>query len=246
MRAADVAYAPTAVPRVIHSSHGWARTAGRSVAGNAEYNYVTMTFSSQSLLDTLTEQPCPTLESILRQASALGVSAQGATQGVDIPAQDTSITGYYDDPAARALANPTSAAALATVMSQSSFGVADATEELPETSGGRRLSSTSAAVRRNAVQPVTVIPTPAAEAAAQPAYSAARQATIPMAVATAAPFTAPRPTAGGRFVDGRNLPYIKVTFMFGFSNNRTFPYGRGNVLSTPAGSVRWTFEAQNW
>lgn len=235
----------TAVPRAIYSSHGWARTAGRSVAGNAEYNYVTMSFSSQSLLDTLTQQACPTLESILRQASALGVSAQGDAQGGSLPAQDASIMGYHDDPAARALANPTSAAALATVMSQSSFGVADATKELPETSSGRRLSSTSAAVRRTAVQPVTVISTPAAGAAVQP-YSAARQATIPMAVATAAPFTAPKPTAGGRFVDGRNMPHLKVTFMFGFSNNRTFAYGRGNVLSTPAGSVRWTFEAQNW
>jgi hypothetical protein len=41
-------------------------------------------------------------------------------------------------------------------------------------------------------------------------------------------------------------PQIKVTFMFGFSGNKTFAYGRGRVVSAPAGSIKYTVEAQNW
>jgi hypothetical protein len=41
-------------------------------------------------------------------------------------------------------------------------------------------------------------------------------------------------------------PLVKVTFMFGFSHNKTFAYGRGRVVSAPAGSIKYTIEAQNW
>lgn len=41
-------------------------------------------------------------------------------------------------------------------------------------------------------------------------------------------------------------PQVKVTFMFGFSHNKTFAYGRGRVVSAPAGSIKYTIEAQNW
>jgi len=41
-------------------------------------------------------------------------------------------------------------------------------------------------------------------------------------------------------------PLIKVTFMFGFSNNKTFAYGRGRVVSAPAGSIKYSVDVQNW
>lgn len=50
--------------------------------------------------------------------------------------------------------------------------------------------------------------------------------------------------AGGEFGDAP--PQFKVTFMFGFSHNKTFAYGRGRVVSAPAGSIKYTVEAQNW
>lgn len=49
---------------------------------------------------------------------------------------------------------------------------------------------------------------------------------------------------GGEFGDAP--PQFKVTFMFGFSHNKTFAYGRGRVVSAPAGSIKYTVEAQNW
>jgi hypothetical protein len=52
------------------------------------------------------------------------------------------------------------------------------------------------------------------------------------------------PAGGGDFGDAP--PQFRVTFMFGFSHNKTFAYGRGRVVSAPAGSIKYTVEAQNW
>lgn len=41
-------------------------------------------------------------------------------------------------------------------------------------------------------------------------------------------------------------PMIKVTFLFGFTSNKTFAYGRGRVVSAPAGSVKFNVETVNW
>jgi hypothetical protein len=41
-------------------------------------------------------------------------------------------------------------------------------------------------------------------------------------------------------------PTIRVTFMFGFTAGKTFAYGRGRVVSAPAGSVKFNIEATNW
>lgn len=57
------------------------------------------------------------------------------------------------------------------------------------------------------------------------------------------------PAVGGGYpasMFGDAPPQIKVTFMFGFSGNKTFAYGRGRVVSAPAGSIKYTVEAQNW
>lgn len=50
----------------------------------------------------------------------------------------------------------------------------------------------------------------------------------------------------GGMLFGDAPPVLKVTFMFGFSGNKTFAYGRNRVVSAPAGSLKYTIEAQNW
>jgi hypothetical protein len=41
-------------------------------------------------------------------------------------------------------------------------------------------------------------------------------------------------------------PTIKISFMFGFSANKTFPYGKYGSVTVPATGVKFTVEANNW
>uniref|UniRef100_A0A383V3L7 Uncharacterized protein n=1 Tax=Tetradesmus obliquus TaxID=3088 RepID=A0A383V3L7_TETOB len=46
--------------------------------------------------------------------------------------------------------------------------------------------------------------------------------------------------------NARGVPSIRITFMFGFTANKTFPYGLGRTVSAPQGSIKWSLEANNW
>lgn len=66
------------------------------------------------------------------------------------------------------------------------------------------------------------------------------------AAANAANFAAPLPLPGSAFTDPSSTPVLKITFMFGFTTNKTLPYGQGYTLTAPAGSISWTLEVENW
>lgn len=46
--------------------------------------------------------------------------------------------------------------------------------------------------------------------------------------------------------NARGVPSLRITFMFGFTANKTFPYGLGRTVSAPQGSIKWSLEANNW
>jgi hypothetical protein len=46
--------------------------------------------------------------------------------------------------------------------------------------------------------------------------------------------------------NAKGAPSLKITFMFGFTANKTFPYGEGRTVSAPQGSIKWSLEASNW
>jgi hypothetical protein len=46
--------------------------------------------------------------------------------------------------------------------------------------------------------------------------------------------------------NAKGLPSLRITFMFGFTANKTFPYGVGRNVSAPQGSIKWSLEANNW
>lgn len=276
-------------------------TAGKRVSGNAEYEYVTMTFSGQALAAALSPQTCPTLESILTQAYQMGLTQEGpAATGINQNAASVADSGIL--PAGMALSAPGSNAAIDAVLLESSNG-----RRLAQASGASDLWLTapdckapsittiardkqgrgwgfeggkSCAVRSLPVKPISEAvakldrtppvttaasarrmsaPTATTKAAASSSsaqiavqrlglpYSAnAAAAAVPMTMATAAPLAAPVPRAGAMFANPGAVPHLKITFMFGFSNNKTFPYGRGNSLTAPAGGIKWTLEADSW
>ncbi|KAF8069614.1 hypothetical protein HT031_001731 [Scenedesmus sp. PABB004] len=75
------------------------------------------------------------------------------------------------------------------------------------------------------------------------------QALAAAAAAQAAAAQAAAAAQGGGGVQaypGEAVPELKLTFMFGFTANKTFPYGAGRVTAAPAGSVKFTVEAANW
>jgi hypothetical protein len=88
------------------------------------------------------------------------------------------------------------------------------------------------------VLPVVVAPPPA---------PAAAPAALP--AASLLPFSSKLPSQGQPLLvdpTAKGLPSLKITFMFGFTANKTFPYGLGRTVSAPQGSIKWSLEANNW
>jgi hypothetical protein len=63
--------------------------------------------------------------------------------------------------------------------------------------------------------------------------------------ATATPTATPAAAAATPAAATAYEPTITITFMFGFSENKTFPYGKGST-TVPTSALKWTMEAANW
>jgi hypothetical protein len=85
------------------------------------------------------------------------------------------------------------------------------------------------------------LPTPPAAAPGAQAWSTP-QGGLAAPAAAALPFGA----GGYPAVLSDQPPTIKVSFMFGFSQNKTFAYGEGRVVSAPVGGIKWQLEVTNW
>jgi hypothetical protein len=51
---------------------------------------------------------------------------------------------------------------------------------------------------------------------------------------------------GGATFDPTTEGHLTLTFYTGFANATSFPYGKGNVITAPAGGLKWSLEASNW
>lgn len=213
-----------------------------------------MTFGGSALAAALTAQTCPSLENILGRAYQMGITQDGQpVTGLNM--QHSRVTAAEPEllPAKVALSGPANVAALNGAVPDSDAA-----------SSGRKLTGAIAPAGPPAA--AAAAPTPAADPASTQPSAAYRTATSttaslshPAAVepplatlvapattpATAAAVVLPT-TSGPVFEEAVGQPYLKLTFMFGFTSNRTFPYGKGNTLTAPAGSIKWTLEADNW
>ncbi|WIA30014.1 hypothetical protein OEZ86_000111 [Tetradesmus obliquus] len=248
-------------------------TTGKRVSGDSEYEYITMTFSGDSLGTGLTKEACPSLESILSRAQQMGIQAPAGSlmSGVTglsslSPRQAPKLSvesGLL--PSSLALAGADGASALQALLLQASAGLYS----------GRRLSQAeaeadevllleaarAAAAPKPAPAPVAAptppkpapVPAPPAkpvEPMRLPVVVAPPPAPAPAAlpVASLLPLSRQLPAQQQMLVDpnARGVPSLRITFMFGFTANKTFPYGLGRTVSAPQGSIKWSLEANNW
>jgi hypothetical protein len=311
---------------------------GRRVAGNTQYEYLTMTFQGEVLGDSLTRTACPSMDAVLARASQMGIVPQGSA----------AIAGIVPGAASLGRTSPEGSFSMESGLLPSDSGLSGAALAEMALQGGRRLaeamaptpmpkavpvpadtkiavSTPSKSVPAPAPKPImpalpapaakpmapappqglgaaafkaiasafgggggvpvptapskpTVPSTPAVPVASVPAKSLSPVPAVQVSkpkVTTPVPSTAadlapknvapaaapPPPTqlssgprapvelaapAAASALGASGEPSLRVTFMFGFTSNKTFPYGPGHNVSVPKGGVKFTLEASNW